>query len=141
MTLLFTYQVKNVLANADYQLTNKSSNVIRTEQIFRVLTSNFFKVPIESYLISNETYLKNSQINYQATIIITDGESNNIGSITFYNFFLKWNGDPTEPGTKTNKSITFAITTATGILRDYLNGTVVIDTSNQDTQTIYLFKR
>jgi len=132
MTLLFTYQVSNVLANADYQLTNQSSNVIRTEQIFRVLTSNFFNDPIEAYLISNETYLKSLQVNYQATIIITDGESNNIGSISFYNFFLK---------TKTNKSITFAITTATGILSDYLNGTVVIDTSNPDTQTIYLFKR
>jgi hypothetical protein len=132
MTLLFTYQVSNVLANADYQLTNQSSNVIRTGQIFRVLTSNFFNDPIEAYLISNETYLKSLQVNYQATIIITDGESNNIGSISFYNFFLK---------TKTNKSITFAITTATGILSDYLNGTVVIDTSNPDTQTIYLFKR
>ena len=132
MTLLFTYQISNVLANADYQLTNQSSNVKRTEQIFRVLTSNFFNDPIEAYLISNETYLKSLQVNYQATIIITDGESNNIGSISFYNFFLK---------TKTNKSITFAITTATGILSDYLNGTVVIDTSNPDTQTIYLFKR
>ena len=134
MTLLFTYQVSDVLANADYQLTNQSANVVRTSQIFRVLTSNFFQNPIEAYIISNETYLTTLQVNYQATIIITDGESNNIGSISFFNFFQKLN-------TKTNKSIIFAITTATGLLSGYLNGTVVIDMSGPDTHTIYLFKR
>jgi 23S rRNA pseudoU1915 N3-methylase RlmH len=134
MTLLFTYQVSNVLANADYQLTNQSANVVRTGQTFRTLTSNFFEDPIEAYIISNETYLTTLQVNYQATIIITDGESNNIGSISFFNFFQKLN-------TKTNKSIIFAITTATGLLSGYLNGTVVIDMSRPDTHTIYLFKR
>jgi len=134
MTLLFTYQVSNVLANADYQLTNQSANVVRTGQTFRTLTSNFFEDPIEAYIISNETYLTTLQVNYQATIIITDGESNNIGSISFFNFFQKLN-------TKTNKSIIFAITTATGLLSGYLNGTVVIDMSGPDTHTIYLFKR
>ena len=134
MTLLFTYQVSNVLANADYQLTNQSANVVRTGQTFRTLTSNFFEDPIEAYIISNETYLTTLQVNYQATIIITDGESNNIGSISFFNFFQKLN-------TKTNKSIIFAITTATGLLSGYLNGSVVIDMSRPDTHTIYLFKR
>jgi len=141
MTLIFTYEYLPVLANANYQLTNQSSNVIRADQIFRVLSSNFFKEPIQAYIISNETNLKSLQVNYQATIIITDGQSNNIGSITFYNFFQKFYLDSIESGKTTQKSITFAITTATGILGDYLNGTVVIDASTPDTRTVYLFKR
>ena len=140
MTLLFTYQVSNVLANADYQLTNQSANVVRTGQTFRTLTSNFFEDPIEAYISFSDTVLQTLEYNEPGFIIITDEQSNNIGSITFYSFYRQ----PLEPiiTTKTfNKSLTYGVPTATGILSDYLNGTVVIDYTDPNQRTVYLFKR
>ena len=143
MTLTFTYQRSDLLANAEYQLTNQSSGVLEggnPGQSFRELASNFFQEPIKAYISFSDTVLQTLEYNEPGSIIITDGQANNIGSITIYSFYRQ----PLEPvsTTKTlNKSLTYGVPTATGILSDYLNGSVVIDYSDPNKRTVYLFKR
>ena len=141
MTLIFSYQFLPILGRAEYQLTDKSNNVVTSGLSFRALTSNFFQEPLKAYIIWNVSVLENAQLNDPGTIIITDGQSNNIGSITFYNYYQLPSIDSVNLAKTTNQSISYAITIATGILSDYLNGTVVIDYCNPDTRTLYLFKR
>jgi hypothetical protein len=143
MTLTFTYQRLDVLANAEYELTNQSRNILdggNPGQSFREMASNFFQDPIKAYISFSDTVLQTLEYNEPGFIIITDEQSNNIGSITFYSFYRQ----PLEPiiTTKTlNKSLTYGVPTATGILSDYLNGSVVIDYTDANQRTVYLFKR
>ena len=72
MTLTFTYQRSDILANAEYQLTNQSSGVLEggnPGQSFRELASNFFQDPIKAYISFSDTVLQTlvfpfSQINF-----------------------------------------------------------------------------
>jgi len=143
MTLTFTYKRLDLLAIADYQLTNQSSNVLdggNPGQSFRELTSNFFKHPFKAYISFSDTVLQTLEYNEPASIIITDGQSNNIGSITMYSFYRQ-PGEPIITIKTVNKSLTYGVPTATGILSDYLNGSVVIDYTDPNERTVYLFKR
>lgn len=143
MTLTFTYQRSDLLANAEYQLTNQSSGVLEggnPGQSFRELTSNFFQDPIKAYISFSDTVLQTLEYNEPGSIIITDGQSNNVGFITIYSFYRQ----PLEPIITTNtvnKSLTYGVSTATGILSDYLNGSVIIDYSDPNERIVYLLKR
>ena len=124
MSLVFTYEPE-----IDNQLLPNSNNVYNLS-----VKSSFFTPPLVSFIIFNILCIKNSRdISIEGTIIVTDGPFNNIGTITFYNYTF-FNPLKTSQGTAT-----FPITLATGIFSSYTNGSIIIDASWTETNTLYVF--
>ena len=75
----------------------------------------------------------------QVTITVTDGESNNVGTINGINLYQDKSIDPLDPAKTEINSLSYPIQSSTGIFSEYLGGSVVIDYSKPKRQ-IWLFK-
>jgi hypothetical protein len=96
---------------------------------FFLATSNSFYKPIVSYVILNVFNIQNAN-NVYGTIIVS-----NQGTITFNNYTGSFNPLKTYQGT-----VTFLIIASTGIFSSYINGSIIIDASWGEKNTIYVFK-
>jgi len=92
-------------------------------------TSNTFNQSFASYVIFNVFNIQNN-INVYGTIIVS-----NQGTITFNNYTGSFNPLITYQGTAT-----FHIKASTGIFSSYFNGSIIIDASWGEKNTIYVFK-
>jgi hypothetical protein len=139
MTLCLFYTITDTIGNADLTLLPTSVNTNAVSQAIIPLTSNFYQAPFKGYIIWTTTVLSSSLKYDQGTITVTDGESNNIGTITFTNFYQDSAIDPNDPAKTFIKSLSYPIQTATGIFSSYTGGSVVIDYADPKRQ-IWLFK-
>ena len=141
VTLCFSYNVLvDVVARANFALEPDSVQVNKVSQEFYPLQSNFYQSPFKGYLIWTTTILENQMKYDQGFITVTDGEGNNVGCITFSNFFKDAVvNTPIESTVTIIQSLNYPIQTATGLFRDYKNGSVTFDYSDTKRQ-IWLFK-
>jgi hypothetical protein len=139
MTLCLSYTITDTVGKADFTLLPTSENTNAVSQSFIPLSSNFYQEPFKGYIIWTTTVLSSSLKYDQGTITVTDGEGNNIGTITFTNLYQDSAIDPTDPAKTEKKSLSYPIQTATGIFSSYIGGSVVVDYAAPKRQ-IWLFK-
>uniref|UniRef100_A0A6C0K3U2 Uncharacterized protein n=1 Tax=viral metagenome TaxID=1070528 RepID=A0A6C0K3U2_9ZZZZ len=120
MSIIFTYDVNNIYAEANPILDDNSINIHTDEFAVRFfkLESNLFNSPFTAYYISNPStdlvFSKDDLMRYlNISIIITDGDDNNIGSVKFDNIFKTPKLSTVNPLNVTNKTVIYPISSAT----------------------------
>ena len=139
MTLCLFYTIADTLGRADFALSPSTRNIDSVSQSIIPLTSNFYEPPFKGYIIWNITVLSSPLKFDQGTITVTDGASNNVGTLTFTNLYQDTDIDPLDPGKTIKKSLNYPVQSATGIFSAYSGGSVVIDYAAPQRQ-IWLFK-